>query len=441
MLRLTPFEEYMLMDSHPAYPMSCFVVLRFHGECDRKLFHESVRVTLLRHPLLACSVEETARGVFCWQPADHPDVLAFVESGEKMGESFTPPFPVRGIDLFCEPAIKLTLWTAEAETFLFVEVHHSATDAAGAFLFLHDLLAEYAVRCGSLAEDTPRHSFDPTILAQRGKYGQTFGTTLRTLPQQLWGLPRAWKFLMNRPLPLLPFTPHLRRYEPAKGFPTILFKEFSKADTQQIRAKAKEQQVTINDLLLHATFSAMEMCRQRWNVRREHSSGQLRIAVATDLRTPDLANIPAANVVSMVFLDRKPKNIRSDEAFLRGIHREMEHIKRCNLGLAFIHGLTIYKKLFGDFRKMINQNHCWTTGTVSNLGPLFVNTAFPATAEGYLRMGDMKLRNVYAVPPIRPQSVFGACMATYAERLTLTLQYDTEALSRQQAEELLCAIL
>ena len=461
MLRLTPFEEYMLLDNHPVYPMSCFVIFRLRGECNRQFLRESVSATLLRHPLLACSVEETARGEFYWKPNDHPNVLTFADPSEKIENSFTPPFSVRGIDLFHEPAIKLTLWTADketeddlespiphvsarpqkaAETFLFVEVHHSATDAAGAFLFLKDLLTEYAVRSGAIPQDTPRHSFDPTLLEQRGKYGRTFGTALRTLPQQLWGLTRAWKFLMNRPLPLVPFKPNLRKGEPAKGFPTLLFKEFNEADTQRIRARGKKQGVTINDLLLQATFSAMETCRQRWNIRLEHSSGQLRLAVATDLRTPALADISAANIVSMVFLDRKPKNIRNDDTFLHGIHREMAHIKRCNLGLAFIHGLTIYKKLFGDFRKMIDQNRCWTTGTVSNLGPLFVDAPFLATEEKHLRIGDMELINIYAVPPIRPQSVFGACLSTYAGRLSLTFQYDTEALTRQQARELFDAL-
>jgi len=384
-------------------------------------------------------VEETAPGVFCWKPNDNPNVLTFAESNGKADEVFTPPFSVRGIDLFREPAIKLTLWTAD-DTFLFVEVHHSATDAAGTFLFMEDLLTEYAVRCGSLPQDTPRRSIDPNLLEQRGKYGRTFGTIVRTLPRQLWGLTRAWMFLMNRPLPLVLFTPNLGRQEPAKDFPTFLYKEFDVADTQRIRTIAKEQGVTLNDLLLYATFSAMANCRRRWNIPFEHSSEQLRLAVPTDLRTPNVANAPAANIVSMVFLDRKPRNICSDDTFLRGIHREMTHIKHCNLGLAFIHGLTIYKRLFGDYRKMIDQNRCWTTGTVSNLGRLFDKTPFPVTDEGYLRIGDMKLVNIYATPPIRPQSIFGAAASTYAGRLTLTLQYDTEALAHRQAEELLDAM-
>jgi len=439
MFHLTPFEEYMLLDSHPAYPMSCFILVRLRGECHGPIFRESFDATLLRHPLLACSVEETEPGVFCWKPNDNPDVLTFVENGGKGTEEFTLPFSVRGIDLFREPAIKLTLWTA-GDTFLFVELHHSATDAAGAFLFLEDLLTDYAIRSGSLPQNVQRRSIDPNLLAQRGKYGRTFGTAVRTLPRQLWGLTRAWMFLMNHPLPLVPYTPNLQHQEPSKDFPALLFKEFDNADTERIRTRAKDQGVTLNDLLLHATFSAMENCRRRWNIPLEHSSGQLRLAVPTDLRTPNIANIPAANIVSMVFLDRKPKRIRDDNAFLRGIHREMTHIKRCNLGLAFIHGLTIYKKLFGDYRRMIDQNRCWTTGTVSNLGRLFGETPFPACANGNLRVGGMELMNIYAVPPIRPQSVFGACASTYAGRLTLTLQYDTGVLAQKQAMELLDAI-
>ena len=444
MLRLTPFEEYMLLDNHSAYPMSCFILFRFRGECHRQFLRESVAATLRRHPLLASSVEETKPGVFCWKPNDSPNVLTEIADHDtNIDGEFIPPFSVRGIDLFHEPTIKLTLWAADknpSETLLFVEVHHSASDAAGTFLFAEDLFTDYAVRCGSFSPDVKRCSIDPNLLEQRGKYGQTFGSILRTLPRQLWGLTRAWMFLMNRPLPLIPFTPDLQRHEPSPGFPAFLFKEFDETETQRVRTAAKNHGVTINDLLLSATFSAMEASRRRWNVPLESQFGQLRLAVPTDLRTPNVADIPAANIVSMVFLDRKPKNIRNDAAFLRNIHREMAHIKRCNLGLAFIHGLTAYKKLFGDYRKMIDQNRCWTTGTVSNLGRLFGKTPFPAAADGCLRIGNMELTHIYSTPPIRPQSVFGVCVSTYAERLTLTLQYDTEALTRGQAEELLDSV-
>ena len=435
MLRLTPFEEYMLRDNHLVYPMSCFVAIRLRGKCNRKSLSESVDAALRRHPFLACSVEETKPGIFCWKPSDNLDILTFAEDNGKTNNTFTPPFPVRGIDLFHEPAIKLTLWKAD-DLFLFVEVHHSATDAAGAFQFLEDLFTEYAVRCGALPENVKRRPVDPNLLPLRGKYGQTFGTVIQTLPRQLWELTRAWMFLMNRPLPLVPFKPNLQKTEPPPKFPTFLYKEFNEYETQHIRIETKKRGATLNDVLLHAVFSAMESCRQRWNIPLEHPFGQLRLAVPTDLRTPNIADVPAANIVSMVFLDRKPKDIRNDDAFLQGIHREMSHIKRCNLGLAFIHGLTVYKKLFGDYRKMINKNRCWTTGTVSNLGRLFDATPFPATANGHLQIGDIELLNVYSVPPIRPQSVFGACASTYAGRLTLTLQYDTEALTHRQAEEL-----
>jgi hypothetical protein len=164
--------------------------------------------------------------------------------------------------------------------------------------------------------------------------------------------------------------------------------------------------------------------------------GRLRIAIPTNLRTPHDCLMPAANIVSMVFLDRKPHCIQNNNSFLQGIHREMRHIKNCNLGLALIYGLTVYRKLFGSYKKMINQNRCWTTATVSNLGFLFHQTPFPLR-NGNLRVDhELELTAIHSVPPIRPQTVLGVCAFSYADCLTIDMQYDSELINTDQAKKL-----
>ena len=151
--------------------------------------------------------------------------------------------------------------------------------------------------------------------------------------------------------------------------------------------------------------------------------------------------MPAANLVSMVFLDRKPGKIADDQRFLQTLHREMAHIKRCNLGLAFIHGLNVYRRFFGSYKKMINQNRCWTTTTVSNLGSLLTSAPLPRRDGRLLLDHDLELSSVESTPPVRPQTSTGICAMTYAGRMTVSMQYDTTLLGREQAESLFEKIL
>ncbi|MGL6194756.1 MAG: hypothetical protein ACRC2T_08045 [Thermoguttaceae bacterium] len=424
-MQLTPFEEYMLLDNHKAYPMSCFIRLRFRGKFDGTLLRKCIQATLKSHPLLHCKVAEAGKNKYQWVSVENPNIF------------FEHDFPCKasGIDLFREVPVKINQWTVEDETFWLIELNHSASDAVGIFTFIEEILIEYAVASGNVGNAIERRKFDQTLLAERGKFGLNLRKWLRIWHRQLWGLTRAWKFLMNRPIPLVPFKPDLAATKPHELFPAFVSHCFSKDETKRIRERAKASDVTINDLLLYATFLAMQKSRRTWEIPTSRRGDCLRLAVAMNLRTEEMAQIPAANIVSMVFLDRdtdKPVDLFS-------IHREMQHIKRNNLGLAFIHGLTIYKKIFGDFRTMSNQSRCWTTGTVSNLGRLFGSCPILNEA-GRIQIGEIELQEVNAVPPIRPQSVFGTCGKMYAGEFGITLQYDTAALDVDKATELLEAV-
>ncbi|MGL6193489.1 MAG: hypothetical protein ACRC2T_01550 [Thermoguttaceae bacterium] len=405
--------------------MSCFISLRFHGKFDGELLRQCVQTALKKHPLLSSMAKEVGKNKYEWVNVEKPDVFFEHDS----------PCKSSGIDLFTEAPVRINQWTVGDETFWLIELNHSASDAVGIFTFLEDILVEYAVCTGNASKSIERRKYDLTLLPERGKFGLTLRKWAQIWHRQLWGLTRAWKFLMSRPVPLIPFRPDLTSTKPHEMFPSYVSRRFGKDETKLIRKMAKESGVTINDLLLYATFLAMQKCRQAWQAPTLHRSEKLRLAVATNLRTEETAQLPAANIVSMVFLDRSPKKTVD----LLSIHKEMQHIKRNNLGLAFIHGLTIYKKIFGDFRKMSGQARCWTTGTVSNLGQLFGNC--PLQDEtGRLRIGEIELLEVDAVPPIRPQSVFGACGMMYAGEFGVTLQYDTAAIDVKKATELLDAV-
>ena len=218
-------------------------------------------------------------------------------------------------------------------------------------------------------------------------------------------------------------------------YPAILCRDLTEAETQNVQQKATQLGITINDLFLCTAFFAMK------NWQEQHAAGgkkgNLRIAVPTNLRTPADAPMPAANIVSMVFIDRKPEKIQPVPAFYQGIHKEMRHIKRCNLGWAFIFGLTLYRRIFGSFRKMMHPEQCWATATVSNLGRLFAAVPLPMP-EGRVQVDkSLELTGVEACPPVRSLTALGISVLTYAGCMTVNLHYDSGVLTRSDAQSIL----
>ena len=435
-LRLTPFEEYMLVDDQPAYPMSCFFKIKLQGKFDVAVFTSALHDTLPSHPLLGSVVMET-NGRYFWRNTETMPVAA------RLPLETERCFPVsQGINLFHEPALKVSVCNAntnpaeghlEGQTNLIFEVHHSASDAAGTARFIEDVLCSYAQQTDFADTRTTiqRASVDPDLLRHRGIFRHNI---LRSMPKQFWGIFRAWKFLLNRVVPLTS-EKLVDHQELSSNYPTILCRELTEEETQHVKQKAKQLGMTINDFFLCSTFLMMT----KW--RKEHvrnpKKGTLRIAVPVNLRTLADERMPAANVVSMVFLDRKPEKIQPTSSFYRGIHNEMQHIKRCGLGWTFIRGLTLYRRVFGNFRKMMRPDRCWATATVSNLGRLFADVPLPRRG-GRVQIGDsLELIGVEALPPVRSSTALGISVMTYADCLVINLHYDSAVLTRSDAQSML----
>ena len=106
-LPLVPFEEYMLSDDRPAYPMDFFCRLRFSGQFDRSALGSAFDVAVERHPLLAAMVRRGGRR-FEWVSAGElsPKVRwATIQPGHAC-------LPPERIDLTRSPGLRATVISA-----------------------------------------------------------------------------------------------------------------------------------------------------------------------------------------------------------------------------------------------------------------------------------------------------------------------------------------
>ena len=155
-----------------------------------------------------------------------------------------------------------------------------------------------------------------------------------------------------------------------------------------------------------------------------------------NLRTLSGMVFPAANLVSMVFLDRRPPDFDDPMKLLRGINQEMQLIKRNRLGLTMVLSLEASRWLPGGIRNLVHADRCSATCVFSNFGTLF---AAPAGASGpqKLRIGDLVLQSADALPPVRSKTSVAISAITYAGRMTLALHYDPDVLSAAEAQSLM----
>ena len=428
-LSLNAFERYMLTDDRASHPMTFTIRTKFSGSFDADSFRRSLRRSLARHPLLSSRVEgETrhARWVHSeWEPyldiADLDSPLRFPHSEQ--------------IDLRSENGIRVWVRTSADSTEIRVQIHHSVCDGIGAYRFVEDLLCAYDAEVHGNREVANWRPIRTDKLAQRANFGLSWGVFLLRLPLEAWGLIVGLiTFFLPRPARLKsPYNPQPTAAERLVllDYPTHTF---TAEQTRQLRDVAHRAHVTLNTLLLRELFLAL----QSWN--EFHSAGRLnrllRIMVPISLRVASDEDLPAANVVAMVLLDRPMGIYRSPRWLLTSIKWELWFLNAFRLGLAFVRCVAFIGWLPGGLRYMARTNRCCATSVLSNVGQVLVDAQLPRR-EGKIIAGELVLEAVESAPPIRPHTSAAFSCVTYAGRLAVVMNYDRNHFTALTAQHLL----
>jgi hypothetical protein len=251
--------------------------------------------------------------------------------------------------------------------------------------------------------------------------------------KQSVGLKGVRQFLSRTAAPLVP---HQR--EPSSAatpgvYPAACAKHFSSETRGALRAAAAVAGVTTNDLLARDLFVAMTNFRRR---RDLPDDDWLRLLVPINLRNVADRSLPAANVVSSVFLDRRGADTADRGQLLTGVHDEMQLIKDNELGFTFVFSLHFNRWMPGGLRKTARGDQCTSTAVFTNLGNLLSRTRLPREGES-LVCGDVRLQGVEMLAPLTPYTSAAFAAGWLGNRLSLTLHYDPRVLSAGDADELL----
>ena len=433
-LRCTAFEELMLDQDAPETPCVICLRLDLSGPLDTARLQQAIQRVQQRHALLRSRLQWRL-GKLWWQPT-----ASMPETAMQMHTEPAPAWPVmRYFDLLRESGIQSDLYPSNVQAngsadgnawVLFLQIHHAITDGLGCWRLVEEIFAQY---------DSPTSSNTSTLGGEstsRHRFGLSFFQWLSLIAEQRVGLAGVRQFLSRQPEPLS----NQDRVRSRSLNVTAQHYRCSIEQTMALKRAAKEQGVTLNDLLASFSFEACDHHRRsRDNYRPEQ---WLRMMVPINLRDARAARFTLANVVSCVFLDRTGHQIADRWSLLPSIHEEMNLIKRHRLAFLFLFLLWLRKAC--RFRRPTASltvepaERCHTSIVFSNMGRLydeaFIEVQGNGQDDGRLRSGALTLESCEVLAPVAPWTQMTLMALHYAGRLTLSLRFDSAFIEAAEAD-------
>jgi hypothetical protein len=416
--------------------MSIVARLRFAGRFQRDAAAVAWRQVIARHPFLRAVVTERPRRRPDWTPANNLPTLQWTN------DSLRDRLPaMQPIDLTREPGLRAWVSSDSQQSSMVLQLHHAICDGKGLTQIVDDFLHSYARAADQGRTHGELAVRDESLLAKRGTFGLTAKKLLKMLPAQLSGLFGAGQFLMRKPVPLLANESGIEHRLAGRmpdPFPAVRTGRLDADELRRLSTMAADRRVTVNDWLLRDFFLAIR------DIRRRHDTPGakewMRITVPINLRQPGDERMPAANVVSMVFVDRTPTQCAEPSELLHSIHDEMALIRRRQLGFTFIWSLHALRALPGGMAGRVGNGRCEATSVVTNLGRVFSDSTLPLRG-GKLAAANLTLEDFEAFAPPREGTAATIALIFYSGGLNICLQYDGRRLTTAQAEDLLATYL
>lgn len=444
---MTPFETFLFYDSRRrsenACPADAMTILKVSGKLDYPRFRSAILDVSARHFVARHPVDLYEDGIIEWSKTEKsPEIHYF------RGKATSETIPSATINILQEPGIRFWIYDEpEMECAeIWYHFHHVTTDALGSFLFLNEILSCYA---GISLPETP--VFTEKEIRTLADVRPTFRLSFCACRQVLAYFVDCLNPFHLRPLELRdPCAdgssqfPSLIREENQRKTPIMpaLFHTFKRDFTRKLRDYARNEGVSMNNLLLSTAFCATARLETEtlhpvtWNpffwFRWQKS---IQIAVPVSLRKAPLDGMSLRNIVSVMFLAEPVKWRKSRENFLHHIHRKMTYF-RCHLRAEFLLlelkwlcALRLGRDRRWGMKRFLARKTPLATLVVSNLGILLKFSTLPRTKEGKIQAGTLCVEEIQLVSPRTTDAALTVAVGTYAERLHLGLHPDPRRLS------------
>ena len=427
--------------------MTCHIRFWFKGKLLRDPFEKSLHMALKRHPLLSAILDETGvwpfkKNVFRTVPIFMDEILDWTSGLSAEHDKDRVPLN----DL----RVKFLVRVSDTESLIAIRFHHSVCDGIGIFQFMEDLMLVYDNEVSYSSHELP--TLDPKLLTRRTDIGLSPTDWFQRLHLDV---KRMSKFFLKLPTTLASSSismssslSHLRSTFTPKTLSTAklhfdrtglklnsdpgdaLRSTVPESDISTALESAKKSSVTLNELMI---ARLLKHCLD-WNRARNipvRTIRPFRMNVPISLRTPAEDKMPAANFVSMVFLDRGAAIIENEVQLMKSVAEEMQQVKEDRMGLTLILAVWLLMKL-KVFGFILRHSPCMTTIGLTNLGRPFQK--FVLNKDGFVKTGGVTLVGLDTFPPVRNGTRATISVNRYGGRLSVTTRYDATSWTKTDAE-------
>lgn len=423
-LRLTAFENYMFVDDRPSHPMVFVIEIEVSGDLRVEPLKESITMALKRHPLLTARISRRPLGK-CWVHAKRGPVVETVPDGatDQIKRPYIKLRRTAGLRIWIAP-------NAEGGKIHFA-FHHATTDGLGAMEFIGDVLVNYAHLTAEPGEELPElRPIDVSVLKERSCIDNPAGGPGPTR------LGRAITFFrdMGRsasrlaPPPQAPSAGHSLRM-----LPPFVSRTLNRDDLGGLKLAAARRMLHVNDLYVAAIYKSIYDWNRQYG---EPDDGRvIRMSLPASLRTPRHDLSPAANIVNMVFFNRKESECGSLDALL---DRAGELTNASTHDRLFFRVMQWARFMPGVMELSTRVPYSFATMVLSNVGDVKrqFGTRFPMS-RGRCVAGSVTIESLRGTPPLRPGTNVSISLGTYAGNLLINAICDPHLFSRDDADRFL----
>ena len=452
-LNLTPF-EWSMSEITSRSPMEFSLSLYCTGEIDSALFSQAVLIALKDQPMLQAnaSVGSTHRESY-WRPAaDVGPVIQWLKDGESIGSGYPSDF--QPIDLEHEIGFRLYGWRHTIDGQPQIELkfvfHHASCDGKGGLGLIGQSLLNYV--CLLEGKPTNDSGFDNQLLLRRSGSAVGNGNIAKRIWRTLVVRPkRAAQMLLSRPR-LLTKVPEQTQELFAKP-PQLCTTSLDLETTKRLGDFAKSHGTTTNIVLARELFHTLNEDLKSANVIDDaNDKRNFRVLIPFSLRDESHLRMPAANCVSMAYLEARQELLEQDSnenpVLLQDLTRQLAFVRRWNLQYSWIESIEEFAKFWPLIKLFRRRKKCETdvqsserpiaTTVMTNLGRVFHGHSIERDGPGdRVKCGPLKVDTVHVALPLKTTITISFGVNFYRNRLTLDLAYLPSVVSEERALRLL----
>lgn len=449
-LKLTPF-EWTMSNEFLGSVIEFAVRLCSTGTVDVERFNTAIVNALKQQPLLQANATIGAtHSSSYWRPASNlTPVIKWINGIPADGRAATDDF--QPIDLKNEIGFRFYGWQFSVDAQPQVEMRfvfqHACCDGKGAIHFIEDVLCQYKLltegKCDAMPSfDSDRVLFRDQHILRSYNIADRIWRTLVVRPK------RVANMLLTRPLSLN--TRSATNSQALAVVPHQCSATLDQATTEKLGVYAQSTGATTNLVLARELFHVLSGHIESYAAKDATSRGSnlLRILVPYSLRNETHQSMPAANCVSMAYLETAQDSLIQDGAenslLLADLVKQFAFIQKWQLQYSWIEAIRTHGRLWPLIRlfkrrrkkKSGRRGRQVATAVLSNLGRVF-SAGCLLNGKGKIKIDSLEIETAHLILPCTVKLSTNFAVNFYGNRLTLDVSYLPSMIARETAQELL----